>query len=187
MARRCAILTLMADRTLTLHLDAYMIRKLRGAAEAAGLSPERMAEMILTSAVLGEQAASGTEAASAAGVEEPAAAWTDARAPGLAGRDEAETEPGDYAGPYVDLDLALDADAASRLGEKAKAAGMSPGPLATSLLNAQLFDYADFTWINGDPREDDVSSDASQEPGRPWSEVRPEFMALIDKTFGEPG
>ena len=48
----------------------------------------------------------------------------------------------------------------------------------------KFVDYDDFIWINGDPRDDDVSNYDVNEPGRPWDKVRPEFMALIEKTFG---
>lgn len=61
--------------------------------------------------------------------------------------------------------------------------GVEPEALAAMLLDDQLFSYDDFTWINGDPLEEAVSEDLSEE-GRPWSEVRPEFVALIEKTFG---
>ena len=62
--------------------------------------------------------------------------------------------------------------------------GIEPEVLAAMLLDDQLFSYDDFTWINGDPREEAVSSYDLNEEGRLWSEVRPEFVALIEKTFG---
>ena len=84
------------------------------------------------------------------------------------------------------LTLKLDDYTAAKVAERAKAMGISPEELAAMVLDARFFDYDDFTWINGDPREDDASKYNVQETGRPWSEVRPEFMALIDKTFGKP-
>ncbi len=60
--------------------------------------------------------------------------------------------------------------------------GVSPLELATNLLDEQLVDYDDFAWINGDPRQDRRPADL--EGARDWDEVRPEFLALIEKTFG---
>jgi hypothetical protein len=94
----------MADHTLTIHLGAYTTRKLRQAAETAGVSPEHMAEMLLRSAMVDSDVPGGTEASPSAGVSEPATAWRAAERPvGDA------TEPGDYDGPHVDLEEALDA------------------------------------------------------------------------------
>jgi hypothetical protein len=41
----------------------------------------------------------------------------------------------------------------------------------------------DDVWIDNDPSETLPESQAPEEIGRPWSEVRPEFLALIDKNF----
>ena len=51
------------------------------------------------------------------------------------------------------------------------------------MLDQRFFDYDDFTWINGDPRYPDPEP-ADLEGARDWDEVRPEFLALIEKTFG---
>jgi len=82
------------------------------------------------------------------------------------------------------LNITLSDYTASKLAEKAKAMGIAPEELAAMVLDDKFVDYDDFTWINGDPRDDNVSNYDVNEPGRPWDEVRPEFMALIEKTFG---
>ena len=82
------------------------------------------------------------------------------------------------------LNLTLSDYTASKLAETAQAMGMAPEALAAMLLDGHLFNYDDFTWVDGDPRDADASSPGLHEDGRPWDEVRPEFTALIDKTFG---
>ena len=84
------------------------------------------------------------------------------------------------------LTLELDAYTAGKIAERAKAMGIAPEELAAMVLDARFFDYDDFTWINGDPRSDAPEPPGLHEGGRPWEEVRPEFLALIDKTFGKP-
>lgn len=84
------------------------------------------------------------------------------------------------------LTLKLDDYTAAKIAARAKAMGIPPEELAAMVLDARFFDYDDFTWIGGDPRDDDASRYDLNETGRPWSEVRPEFLALIDKTFGQP-
>lgn len=84
------------------------------------------------------------------------------------------------------LTLKLDDYTAAKIAERAKIMGIPPEDLAAMVLDARFFDYDDFTWINGDPRHDHASNYDLQEEGRPWSEVRPDFLALIDKTFGKP-
>lgn len=81
------------------------------------------------------------------------------------------------------LNLTFDDYLSAKIVEKAKALGVSPLTLATTLLDQQLFDHDDFTWVNGDPRTDRLSP-ADFEGARDWDEVRPEFLALIEKTFG---
>lgn len=81
------------------------------------------------------------------------------------------------------LNIKLDAYASAKLAEKAKALGVSLEDLAATMLDQQLFDYDDFIWLNGDPRTDRASP-ADLEGARDWDEVRPEFLALIEKTFG---
>ncbi|MBX3476613.1 MAG: hypothetical protein KF910_03320 [Brevundimonas sp.] len=83
------------------------------------------------------------------------------------------------------LTLTLDDYTAAKIEARAKAMGIPPEELAAMVLDARFFDYDDFTWINGDPRDDDPGRYDLNETGRPWSEVRPEFLALIDKTFGK--
>ena len=84
-----------------------------------------------------------------------------------------------------DFNLKLDDYTSAKLAEKAKAIGMSPEELASLVLDQHFFDYDDFTWINGDPHDHDPEEGAAEETGRPWSEVRPEFLALSEKTFGK--
>lgn len=81
------------------------------------------------------------------------------------------------------LNINLTDYTAAKIAEKAEAMGVAPEDLAARVLDAQFFDYDDFTWINGDPRERD-SAPADLEGARDWDELRPEFMALIEKTFG---
>lgn len=101
--------------TFTLTLDDETIRKLTEAARKAGVTPERMAEMLVET-------------------------W-------LLANDGLPTPPG--------------------VGEPARV-------------------WANATDEGGDPGEDNAANHDLNEAGRPWSEVRPEFMALIDKTFGKP-
>lgn len=81
------------------------------------------------------------------------------------------------------LNLNLDDYISAKLAEKAKAMGISPEEFAIMVLGQQLFDYDDFTWINGDPRDSDPAP-ADLEGARDWDEVRPEFLALIEEAFG---
>lgn len=81
------------------------------------------------------------------------------------------------------LNLTLDDYLSAKIAERAKALGVSPKDLATTLLDQQLFDYSDFIWINGDPGTDRTAQ-SDFEGARDWDEIRPEFLALIDKTFG---
>lgn len=80
------------------------------------------------------------------------------------------------------LRIQLDDYAAAKLVAKAKALGVSPEELAATLLGQQLFEHDDFSWINGDPRLQG-NAPADLEGARDWDEVRPEIVALIDKTF----
>jgi hypothetical protein len=45
------------------------------------------------------------------------------------------------------------------------------------------FDYDAFEWIGDDPRDNLPEFPLEDGAGRPWEEVRPEFLALIDKVF----
>ena len=82
------------------------------------------------------------------------------------------------------LNLTLDDYTARKIAAKAEAMGMAPEALAAMVLDARFFDYDDFTWINGDPRDEPAASYDVHETGRAWEDVRPEFVALIEKTFG---
>ena len=84
------------------------------------------------------------------------------------------------------LSLTLEPYTAAKLAERAKAMGITSEELAALVLDARFFDYDDFTWINADPRDVPAESNTLNETGRPWSDVRPEFIALIDRTFGKP-
>lgn len=64
--------------------------------------------------------------------------------------------------------------------------GIAPEALAAMVLDARFFDYDDFTWMNGDPREPDDTPPDLQEGARDWAEVRPEFEAMIEKALGKP-
>lgn len=98
--------------TFTLKLDDDTFLKLAEAARRAGVTPERMAEMVMETWIV-----AADDLPASTGVDEPARAWAGA------------TDEG------------------------------------------------------GDPHEDNAAG--LNEVGRPWSEVRPEFVALIDKTFGK--
>lgn len=54
---------------------------------------------------------------------------------------------------------------------------------------SQLFDYAILSRPSGDPRHDQASDYDLNEPGRPWSEVRPEMEARLEQKLaaGEYG
>jgi hypothetical protein len=159
-----------------LELDDYSLRKLTEAARAAEVSPGRMATMMLE-AWLRDEVGPTPERAPPV-VEEPARAWAGA-ADGGAGPLARPAEP---AGLIIELVEPL----GSRFADLARDGGVSQAVLAAEVLDSQLFDYDDFEWPEGgDPRQDKADYDLD-EVGRPWSEVRPEFMALIDKAFGKP-
>ncbi|MBJ7484307.1 hypothetical protein [Brevundimonas sp.] len=80
------------------------------------------------------------------------------------------------------LNLTLDDYTSAKLAEKAKALGISREELALSVLGDQFFDYDDFTWINGDPRED--TGEVSEEGARDWEEVQPEMEAYLAARLG---
>lgn len=101
--------------TFTIKLDDDTLRKLTEAARKAGVTPERMAEMVVERGILADD-----DPPAPPGVGEPARAWADAADKG------------------------------------------------------------------GDHGEGNATNHDLNEVGRPWSEVRPEFIALIDKTFGKP-
>lgn len=83
------------------------------------------------------------------------------------------------------ITLTLDDYTFAKIAERARAVGVAPETLAAMVLDARFFDYDDFAWTDGDPR--DRGDDAGvREDVRPWSAVRSEFLALIDKAFGAP-
>ena len=146
----------------TLRLDEYTLRKLIKAAQAADVTPGRMAGMMLEAWVR----------------DEPARAW--------AGAADVEPDPHttltDHCAPVVELVEPM----RSRFAGMARAGGLPPEVLAAAILDSRLFDHDDFEWPEGgDPRDDRATNHDLNEVGRPWSDVRPEFMALIDKTFGK--
>ena len=92
--------------TFTLKLDDDTLRTLTEAAKRIGVTPERLAEMTLESLLLNGDDFHGS-AREAAGVGEPARAWAgEAEEAGVTG--DQLTTSDDYAGPFVDLDEALD-------------------------------------------------------------------------------
>jgi hypothetical protein len=78
------------------------------------------------------------------------------------------------------LNLTLDDYASAKLAERAKALDMSPEQLAAILLGQQLFDYEDFTWSNGDPREPAPPAEPN-EPTHELEDVLAEFSAELDR------
>jgi hypothetical protein len=76
------------------------------------------------------------------------------------------------------LNLTLSDYTVAKLTKKAEALGVTPEALAAMLLDQHLFDYDDFTWTNGDPR--DPMEPVSEEGARDWSEVRPEMEAYLE-------
>lgn len=86
--------------SFTLPLDDDTLRKLTEAARRTGVTPERLAGMLVEA---GMQAVDDLPAPP--GVGEPARAWAGAMENGGANR---PTTPEDYEGPFVDLDEALD-------------------------------------------------------------------------------
>jgi len=114
---------------------------------------------------------------SPAGVGEPGHPCTDAMKNGSPGR---PTTPEDDEGPFVDLHVALDAPSTARIAAQASMMGIAPEELATVALDSQLFDYDDFTWINGNPRTRSESP-SDLEEARDWDEVRPELEAYLEE------
>ena len=160
----------------TLRLDEYTLRKLIKAAQAADVTPGRMAGMMLEAWVRDEVEPDPERAQP--GVDEPARAW--------AGAADVEPDPHttltDHGAPVVELVEPM----RSRFAGMARAGGLPPEVLAAAILDSRLFDHDDFEWPEGgDPRDDRATNHDLNEVGRPWSDVRPEFMALIDKTFGK--
>lgn len=75
----------MAEQTFTLQLNAYTSRKLAERAEAAGIAPERLAEMVIESALFERDDFEWANGAPAdplppRDVQEPTYAWEDVKA-----------------------------------------------------------------------------------------------------------
>lgn len=165
--------------TFTLKLDHLTLQKLTNAAREADVTPERMAAMTLEAWILADDRPdrSPTE------VGEPAHAWT-----GMAkdGDLDQHTTPEDHEGPFVDLEVELDTRCAAKMTARAKVMGVAPQELAVIALDNRFFDYDDFVWPEGgDPREDSAANYDLNEVGRPWSEVRPEMEAYLERKLAE--
>lgn len=79
------------------------------------------------------------------------------------------------------LNLTLSDYTVAKLTKKAAALGVTPEVLAAMLLDQQLFDYDDFTWTNGDPRE--ALEPVDEAGARDWDEIRPELEAYVEAVF----
>ncbi|HYC67984.1 hypothetical protein [Brevundimonas sp.] len=160
----------------TLKLDDYTLRKLSEAAQAAGVTPGRMAGTMLE-AWLRDEVGPGLERAPP-GVDEPARAWADA----------ADEEAGRRATPEAaeGLVVELAEPMGSRFAGIARDGGLPQAVLAAHILDSRLFDYDDFEWPEGgDPRDDNADNYDLNEVGRPWSEVRPELEAYLERKLAE--
>lgn len=92
--------------SFTLKLSDYTLRKLTEAAREAGVTPERMAEMMVEACIRADDDLLAPTR-EPAGVGEPARAWAGGTSEGAAEPDQG-ARPEDYEGPFVDLDDALD-------------------------------------------------------------------------------
>lgn len=163
----------------TLKLGDYTLQKLTEAAREASVTPERMAATALEAWILADD---GLDRGPA-GVREPARAWAGVTKDGGPGP-RATSE--DHEGPFVELDVALDPPSAARITARAKMMGIAPEELATIALDSRFFDYDDFEWPEGgDPREDNAANYDLNEVGRPWSAVRPEMEAYLERKLAE--
>lgn len=160
--------------TFTLKLDDYALQKLTEAARKAGVPPERMAAMTLEAWILADH---GLDR-SPAGVGEPARAWA-----GVTKDSDLNQHitPEDHEGPFVDLDVALDALSAAQITAQAKMMGIAPEELATLALGSQFFDYDDFEWPEGGDPRTAVAEPIVEEELRDWKDVRPELEAYLEE------
>jgi len=159
--------------TFTLKLDAYTLRKLTKAARKAGVSPERMAGIMLEAWVRDEVGPGPARAQP--GVDEPASAWADA-ADDVDGPDQHST-PADPRGPVVELVEPM----RSRFAGMARDGGVPQEVLAAAVLDSRLFDYDDFDWPEGGDPRTAVSEPIIEEELRDWEEVRPELEAYLEE------
>ncbi len=165
--------------TFTLKLDEYTLSKLTEAAQKSGASPERLAALMLEAWMIADD---GPDR-SLTGVVEPTHAWSGMTKDG--GPDQHPT-PEEHEGPLVDLDVELDALCGTKMRARARVLGIAPEELAVVELDSRFFDYDDFQWpAGGDPREDSAANYDLTEVGRPWSEVRPEMEALLERKLAE--
>lgn len=83
------------------------------------------------------------------------------------------------------LNVKLSPFTASKLADEARVMGVTPEQLAAMVLDEKFFDHRDFTWVNGDPRNDHAANHDLNETGRLWSDVRPELLARIKRKLAE--
>jgi hypothetical protein len=160
--------------TFTLKLDGYTLQKLTEAARKAGVTPERMAAMTLEAWILADDGLGHRPA----GVGEPTHAWTGVTKDG--GPDQ-PTTPEDHEGPFVDLDVALDALSAAKITARAKVTGIAPEELAIIALDSRFFDYDDFEWPEGGDPRTAVAEPIVEEELRDWKDVRTELEAYLEE------
>ena len=79
------------------------------------------------------------------------------------------------------LNLTLDDNLSAKLAEQAKAMGVTPETLAVDLLQQTLIDNEAFAARQGDH----IANHDLNEPGRAWSEVRPELLARMKQKLAE--
>ena len=164
--------------TFTIKLDDDTLRKLTEAAERAGMTPERWAEMLVESSLSDGDDVQGLDRNST-GVREPARAWKET-GEGTAAHDPRTTAEV-YEGPFVDLDEALDELSAASIAVRAKALGISPGELAALVLDARSFDYDEFEWPEGGDPRTAAAEPIVEEELRDWEDVRPELEAYLEE------
>lgn len=83
------------------------------------------------------------------------------------------------------LTLTIDESLAETLRAKAAEAGMAVEAYATHLLNQGSFDYEDYEWLNGDPRDPVDPGEADEESDRPWEEVKVELRERLARRLAE--
>lgn len=156
----------------TLKLDDYTLRKLSEAARAAGVTPGRMAGMMLEAWVRDEVGPDPERAPP--GVDEPARAWAGAAEGDGSGP---HTTPEAPDGPVVEMAEPM----RSRFAGMARDGGVAQEVLAAAVLDSRLFDYDDFEWPEGGDPRTAVSEPIIEEELRDWEEVRPELEAYLEE------
>lgn len=76
--------------------------------------------------------------------------------------------------------LEINAELAERIDRKAAKTGMTREDAARWLLEQQLFDYDDYTWLNGDPREPQPLLDPNEQTVA-WEDVKARLRAKYPK------